>query len=98
MGRAPRRGSTTPGAASVPLPATPGSSDFRSNNVQADHEAGPPKLYLSRPFVEATLVKGSFKTLVALPKYLDVLEWVAMNSMLLLFALGLSSDGYHSSV
>ncbi|KAG8827141.1 Maintenance of ploidy protein mob2 [Serendipita sp. 401] len=38
-----------------------------------------PKLFLSRPFVDASLVKGSFKTLVALPKYLDVMEWVAFN-------------------
>jgi MOB kinase activator 1 len=39
-----------------------------------------PKLFLARPFVEASLVKGSLKTLVSLPKYLDVMEWVATNS------------------
>jgi MOB kinase activator 1 len=39
-----------------------------------------PKLFLARPFVEASLVKGSLKTLVSLPKYLDVMEWVAVNS------------------
>jgi MOB kinase activator 1 len=42
--------------------------------------ASQPKLFLARPFVEASLVKGSLKTLVSLPKYLDVMEWVAVNS------------------
>lgn len=37
-------------------------------------------LYLSPPFVKAALVKGSFKTIVAPPKYVDVNEWVAINS------------------
>jgi len=36
-------------------------------------------LYLSSPFVEAALVKGNFKTIVMLPKYVDIMEWVAMN-------------------
>ena len=39
-----------------------------------------PKLFLSSPFCEATLVKGSLKTLESLPKYIDVKEWVAVNS------------------
>ncbi|KIM31063.1 hypothetical protein M408DRAFT_327956 [Serendipita vermifera MAFF 305830] len=38
-----------------------------------------PKLFLSSPFCDAALVKGSLKTLVALPKYIDVMEWVALN-------------------
>jgi len=29
--------------------------------------------------VEAALVKGNFKTIVMLPKYVDVTEWVAVN-------------------
>lgn len=37
-------------------------------------------LYLCRPFVEAALVKGNFKTIVMLPKYVDIMEWVAVNS------------------
>ncbi|KAF9491786.1 hypothetical protein BDN71DRAFT_1452353 [Pleurotus eryngii] len=36
-------------------------------------------LYLASPFVEATLVKGQFKTIVMLPKYVDIMEWVAVN-------------------
>ncbi|KAH8824022.1 Mob1/phocein [Flagelloscypha sp. PMI_526] len=36
-------------------------------------------LYLSSPFVDAALVKGNFKTIVMLPRYVDVMEWVAVN-------------------
>jgi len=42
-------------------------------------KTGPRPLYLSQPFVKAALVKGSFKTIVAPPKYVDVNEWVAIN-------------------
>ena len=38
-------------------------------------------LYLCSPFVEAALVKGNFKTIVMLPKYVDIMEWVAVNSV-----------------
>ncbi|EEB99934.1 hypothetical protein MPER_00254, partial [Moniliophthora perniciosa FA553] len=31
------------------------------------------------PFVEAALVKGNFRTIVMLPKYVDIMEWVAVN-------------------
>jgi hypothetical protein len=31
-------------------------------------------------FVKSALVKGSFKTITALPKYVDLNEWVAINS------------------
>ena len=37
-------------------------------------------LYLCSPFVDAALVKGNFKTIVMLPKYCDIMEWVAVNS------------------
>ncbi|SCU79130.1 LAME_0A07360g1_1 [Lachancea meyersii CBS 8951] len=36
-------------------------------------------LFLSEPFVRTALVKGSFKTIVQLPKYVDLGEWVALN-------------------
>ncbi|KAI7948945.1 hypothetical protein MJO29_010610 [Puccinia striiformis f. sp. tritici] len=36
-------------------------------------------LYLCNPFVKAALVKGSFWTIVSLPQYCDVNEWVAVN-------------------
>ncbi|KAF7314530.1 hypothetical protein MKEN_00926200 [Mycena kentingensis (nom. inval.)] len=40
---------------------------------------GPKPLYLSRPFCDAALVKGNFKTIVVQPKYVDPNEWVAVN-------------------
>jgi len=39
----------------------------------------PKPLYLCQPFVRSTLIKGSFRTIVALPKYVHPYEWVAMN-------------------
>jgi len=36
-------------------------------------------LYLCSPFADAALVKGNFKTIVMLPKYVDIMEWVALN-------------------
>ncbi|TFK40879.1 protein kinase activator [Crucibulum laeve] len=36
-------------------------------------------LYLCSPFADAALVKGNFKTIVMLPKYVDIMEWVAVN-------------------
>lgn len=51
-----------------------------SYNVQTVFGSGPTPLYLSRPFADAALVKGNFKTIVMLPKYVDVMEWVAVNS------------------
>lgn len=36
-------------------------------------------LFLSEPFVRTALVKGSFKTIVQLPKYVDQNEWIAQN-------------------
>lgn len=73
MSRAPRppRRSTTPTSATsqehLPLPSP---------------TSIPKPLYLCSPFVEAALVKGNFKTIVMLPKYADIMEWVAVNSAL----------------
>jgi len=36
-------------------------------------------LYLCQPFVRSTLIKGSFRTIVALPKYVHPYEWIAIN-------------------
>lgn len=41
---------------------------------------GQKPLYLCSPFADAALVKGNFKTIVMLPKYVDIMEWVALNS------------------
>lgn len=36
-------------------------------------------MFLSEPFVRTALVKGSFKTIVQLPKYVDIGDWIALN-------------------
>lgn len=41
--------------------------------------AAPKPLYLCQPFVRSTLIKGSFRTIVALPKYVNPYEWIAVN-------------------
>ncbi|UZJ51667.1 hypothetical protein CBS101457_000987 [Exobasidium rhododendri] len=41
--------------------------------------AGSKSLYLCNPFVRSALIKGSFKTIVVLPKYVDQKEWIAVN-------------------
>jgi Mob1/phocein family len=52
-----------------------------TSQQEEDESASHPKpLYLCSPFVEAALVKGNFKTIVMLPKYVDIMEWVAVNS------------------
>ncbi|KAI9098737.1 Mob1/phocein [Phlyctochytrium arcticum] len=40
-------------------------------------------LWLSQPFVDATLVNGSLRKVVALPRYVDTFEWLAVNSTLI---------------
>ncbi len=37
-------------------------------------------LFLCEPFVRTALVKGSYKTIVQLPKYVDYYEWLALNT------------------
>ncbi|KAI6009009.1 hypothetical protein PISMIDRAFT_10862 [Pisolithus microcarpus 441] len=63
----PQKRSPTPTSADMPPPPSPVSPS-----------ASKP-LYLCSPFVEAALVKGNFKTIVVLPKYVDIMEWVAVN-------------------
>jgi MOB kinase activator 1 len=71
--RNPRRSPTTPTSASFESPGLP-------PPLPPASPAGQKPLYLCSPFVEAALVKGNFKTIVMLPKYVDVTEWVAVNS------------------
>ncbi|KAF4577010.1 Maintenance of ploidy protein mob2 [Pleurotus pulmonarius] len=63
----PNQGSMLPS----PVLASPGGSPGDGMNQKP--------LYMSRPFVDAALVKGNFKTIVRLPKYVDIMEWVAVN-------------------
>lgn len=80
--RAPRgtRRSPTPGSGAnygrqgtLSQPPSPGAGSTTLGN-----EDGRP-LYLCSPFANSALVKGNFKTIVMLPKYVDVMEWVAVN-------------------
>lgn len=48
-----------------------GASNGSNSNVKP--------LFLCQPFVRAALVKGSFQTIVMLPKYVDLNEWLALN-------------------
>ena len=38
-------------------------------------------LFLCEPYVNSQLVKGSIKTIVVLPKYVDLNEWLALNGI-----------------
>lgn len=79
--RAPKR-ATTPTSATF----SPTEAAFQPPAPQSPPTPSIPKpLYLSSPFVDAALVKGNFKTIVMLPKYVDIMEWVAMNSACTLF-------------
>jgi hypothetical protein len=75
-----------PPAASKRSP-TPTSGTFPADAAPAPAPpvAGGKPLYLCAPFVDAALVKGNYKTIVMLPKYVDVMEWVAKNSELRAF-------------
>ncbi|KAK6456131.1 Mob1/phocein [Scheffersomyces xylosifermentans] len=52
------------------------SSNSINNNGNNDHEL---PLFLCEPFIKTALVKGSFKTIVQPPKYVDYGEWLALN-------------------
>ena len=66
----------TPTSATFPKEMLPPSSNVPTPAVPAV----PKPLYLCSPFVEAALVKGNFKMIVMLPKYVDIMEWVTVNS------------------
>ncbi|KAF9525512.1 Mob1/phocein [Crepidotus variabilis] len=77
--RGPKR-SPTPTSASASMDGMPPPSPAAVSVPSTPVTPSIPKaLYLSRPFVEAALVKGNFKTIVMLPKYVDIMEWVAVN-------------------
>jgi len=79
MSRAPRSTKRSP----TPTSATfsPTESNYNNNSVPSSPVASPQTkpLYLCSPFVEAALVKGNFNTIVMQPKYVDIMEWVAVN-------------------
>ncbi|CAG8738357.1 4209_t:CDS:2 [Dentiscutata erythropus] len=54
---------------------------FHSKKTQKSNRARTNQrpLFLSPPFIDASLVDGSFKKIVVLPKYVDEDEWLAVN-------------------
>ena len=75
--KAPKR-SPTPTSTSFPPDVQQQPVPPPPVSVSATQPVAKP-LYLCSPFVDAALVKGNFKTIVMLPKYVDIMEWVAMN-------------------
>ncbi|CAG8579371.1 7152_t:CDS:2 [Racocetra fulgida] len=69
------------------LPRTSTRHDARSRfmsliadeTLQTIIRTNPRPLFLSPPFIDASLVDGSFKKIVVLPKYVDEDEWLAVN-------------------
>jgi len=59
------------------IPAQP-SAGWAPNTSATGKQTMRP-LMLCQPFVKASLLKGSFKTIVVLPKYVDEGEWIALN-------------------
>lgn len=96
MTRAPRNAKRSP----TPTSATFSPVEYNSNSTPPSPVVAAPKpLYLCSPFVEAALVKGNFKTIVMLPKYVDIMEWVAVNSAsLFLLTTGVATDDYNQSL
>ncbi|PLW10047.1 hypothetical protein PCANC_02274 [Puccinia coronata f. sp. avenae] len=68
-------------ATHLSLPSTLSNLSLSSQPSRAITPCAPSgkALYLCNPFVKAALVKGSFRTIVSLPRYCDVNEWVAVN-------------------
>lgn len=66
-------------ATSLPQPSN---ASFRpqstvSTNSHISQQSAP--LFLRQPFNRAALVRGSFQTIVELPRYVDQNEWIALN-------------------
>ncbi|GAC96902.1 hypothetical protein PHSY_004486 [Pseudozyma hubeiensis SY62] len=58
-------------------PRSPTSPISSSTSLSLGSNGKP--LYLCHPFVTASLVKGSLKTISSVPKYVDPKEWIAVN-------------------
>jgi len=77
MTRAPRGPKRSPTPTGTSSPTT---EVAQPSQVPPSPGGAPSKpLYLCNPFVQAALVNGNFKTIVMLPKYVDIMEWVAVN-------------------
>lgn len=59
-------------------PSNGRSSSSSTNNTNTNTNTTKP-LFLCQPFVRTSLVRGSFQTIVQVPKYVDENEWVVLN-------------------
>ncbi|KAI9321584.1 Mob1/phocein [Dichotomocladium elegans] len=57
-----------------------GSKRKQANKTKAAALAASKPLFLCYPYVTHMLVKGNFKTIIELPKHVDVNEWLAFNT------------------
>lgn len=73
----PTRKTKRPGISNDVTTPTGSLNLFQTPNLNTDDNNLP--LFMCEPFVKTSLVKGSFKTIVQLPKYVDYGEWVALN-------------------
>ncbi|PRT55207.1 CBK1 kinase activator protein MOB2 [Wickerhamiella sorbophila] len=72
----PSRRSSTLGSAAGGISAPQQStSSVSKRSPQINYQP----LFLNSAYVRAALVKGSFQTIVELPKYVDLNEWLALN-------------------
>ncbi|KAI8329460.1 Mob1/phocein [Chlamydoabsidia padenii] len=51
-----------------------------SSNSSSGNSTNSKPLFLCHPYVTHMLVKGNFKTVIELPKYVDVNEWLSFNT------------------
>ncbi|GCF01558.1 maintenance of ploidy protein mob2 [Zygosaccharomyces mellis] len=54
-------------------------NNYNNSSSSPERPESQQVMFLSEPFVRTALVKGSFKTIVQLPKYVDIGEWIALN-------------------
>ena len=80
--KASKHKSATSSASSL---ATNNSGAHGHSSQQYQQQQQQKPLYLSSPQVNNMLVRGNFKTITELPKYVDINEWLAFNSKVSLF-------------
>lgn len=63
-----------------PIVPSLGSKRKQASKTKSTTSLPSKPLFLCYPYVTHMLVKGNFKTIIELPKYVDVNEWLAFNS------------------
>ncbi|GME99958.1 unnamed protein product [Ambrosiozyma monospora] len=55
-------------------------TQIQQQQQQQPAEPLKPPLFMCEPFIKTALVKGSYKAIVQLPKYVEESEWLALNT------------------